>query len=111
MNHMVTCHDMGHTLAYISKVIAWGRLGFPFNNVFQLWFVNTSNLKICPDANKNAKSGKIIRIFHFQVRAVTVVSEGSVHSSMYLQSIIYAFNFVSHKITAQIRASILQCYT
>ena len=27
----------------------------------------------CHDANKNAKSGKILRIFHNQVRAVTVL--------------------------------------
>ena len=60
---MVTCHDMGHTLAYISKVRVWGRLGFPFNNVFQLWFANASNLKICHDANKNAKVEKLFVFF------------------------------------------------
>ena len=72
LNHKVTCHVKDCTkLAFqVSKGV--GKFGFPLFIVFpKRSLVNISNLKACHDANKNAKSGKILRIFHYQVRDVT----------------------------------------
>ena len=51
-----------------------------FTSPFQLvsnWMFELANACGCYDANMETKSGKILRIFHYQVGAVTVATMGS----------------------------------